>query len=552
MATSRLASARWLGAVAAIAVVVGACSGAATPAPSVRPSAAAPSVRPSAAAPSVAPSVAPSARPSPSPLPSPSPVGSLDDVQMATIQIEADGSFVDPEQGQLLNTAGRGSGFIINKDGVAVTANHVVTGAALLKVWVGGDRTKTYNARVLGVSECSDLAVIQLEGSDFTSLDWYPEDPKVGTDVFAAGYPLGDPEYTLTRGIVSKAKADGETSWASVDSVIETDALINPGNSGGPLVTKDGRVLGVNYAGNQANQAFAIGYVEAQRVLAKLLAGEDVTSIGLNGEAVQYDNGASGIFVASVASGSPADTIGIRGGDVITKLEGLVLATDGTMSSYCDILRTHKSGDVLAVEVFRPSTGQTLEGRLNGPNPTLTVVATINDQAGDQGGDQGGDQPADYTYTRVGVNNGAIVTEIPTEWSDVSKGNWTEAGSVIGLKIGASSDYQAWLDGWDVAGLFMGVSADLADTDVGAYLDDNMFSETCTYEGRKDFDFGGYVGKFDIYRKCGGTQNSYYQVAVKPADGSFFVFVQFVAVNDRDTAAADHAIETLVVTGPLP
>jgi serine protease Do len=484
-------------------------------------------------------------------LPSPSPEGSLDDVRMATIQIEADGSFVDPEQGQLLNTAGRGSGFLINKDGVAVTANHVVTGAALLKVWVGGDRNKTYNARVLGVSECSDLAVIQLEGADFKTLDWFPEDPKVGTDVFAAGYPLGDPEYTLTRGIVSKARADGETSWASVDSVIETDALINPGNSGGPLVTRDGRVIGVNYAGNQANQAFAIGYVEAQRVLAKLLAGEDVTSIGLNGEAVQYDNGASGIFVSSVASGSPADTIGIRGGDVITKLEGLVLATDGTMSDYCDILRTHKAGDVLSIEVFRPSTGQTLEGRLNSPTPALTPVATI-ETGGDQGGNQGGDQPADYTYTRVGVNNGAIVTEIPTEWSDVSKGNWTQDGSVIGLKIGASSDYQAWIDGWDVAGLFMGVSADLADTDVDKYLDDNMFTGTCTYEGRKDFDLGGYVGKFDIYRECGGTKNSYYQVAVKPADGSYFVFVQFVAVSDRDTAAADHAIETLVVEGPLP
>ena len=377
-------------------------------------------------------------------------------------------------------------------------------------------------------------------------------DPKVGTDVFAAGYPLGDPEYTLTRGIVSKARADGETSWASVDSVIETDALINPGNSGGPLVTRDGRVLGVNYAGNQVNQAFAIGYAEAERVLAKLLAGEDVTSIGVNGEAVQYDNGASGIFVSSVASGSPADTIGIRGGDVITKLEGLVLSTDGTMSDYCDILRTHKSGDILSIEVFRPSTGETLEGRLNGPNPALTVIATIETGGGDQGGDQGGDEPAAYTYTRVGVNDGAIVTEIPTDWSDVTRGNWNVDGTTIGYKIGASTDYATWVEGFTVPGLFMGVSAQMADTDVDQYLDDNMFKESCTYEARKDFDFGGYVGKFDLYRECDGTGNSFVQVAVKPADASYFVLVQFVALNDRDYTAADHSIETLVVRGPLP
>ncbi|MEI2690512.1 MAG: serine protease [Anaerolineae bacterium] len=72
----------------------------------------------------------------------------------------------------------------------------------------------------------------------------------MGLDVYAAGFPLGDPEFTLTRGIVSKARADGETDWASVDSVLEHDASINPGNSGGPLITGDGKVIGVNYAGN--------------------------------------------------------------------------------------------------------------------------------------------------------------------------------------------------------------------------------------------------------------------------------------------------------------
>ena len=94
-------------------------------------------------------------------------VTSLDDVKSATIQIQSEGTFIDPEVGMVVNGAGRGSGFIIDPSGIAVTNNHVVTGAALLKVWVGGNKDKVYNARVLGASECSDLAVIKIDGADF-------------------------------------------------------------------------------------------------------------------------------------------------------------------------------------------------------------------------------------------------------------------------------------------------------------------------------------------------------------------------------------------------
>jgi serine protease Do len=170
-------------------------------------------------------------------------VNSIEGAKAATIQIEAQGSFVDPESGQLLNTAGRGSGFIIDPSGIAVTNNHVVTGSALIKVWVGGS-TKPLNARILGVSECWDLAVIDIEGEDFPYFEWYEGNTDSGVEVYSAGFPLGDPEYTLTKGIISKANAYGETSWASVDAVIEHDARIRGGNSGGPLLSTDGKVVG--------------------------------------------------------------------------------------------------------------------------------------------------------------------------------------------------------------------------------------------------------------------------------------------------------------------
>ena len=103
----------------------------------------------------VLPTEAPTSTPIPTEIPT-KVVKSIEEAKSATIQIEAQGSFVDPEFGQQLNAAGRGSGFIIDPSGIAVTNNHVVTGSALIKVWVGGE-TKARNARILGVSECWDI-----------------------------------------------------------------------------------------------------------------------------------------------------------------------------------------------------------------------------------------------------------------------------------------------------------------------------------------------------------------------------------------------------------
>jgi S1-C subfamily serine protease len=299
----------------------------------------------------------------------------IQDVQKATIQIESDGTFVDPSEGLVLNAAGRGSGFIIDPSGIAVTNNHVVTGAALIKVWVNGESTPR-NAQILGVSECSDLAVIKIDGSNFSYLDWYNQSPTVGLEVYTAGFPLGEPQYSLTKGIISKTNADGQTSWASLDHVLAHDATINPGNSGGPLVTANGQVVGINYAGAKStDQYFAIDATTAEPIVNQLKTGVDIDSIGINGTAfVSQDGSFSGIWISSVKSGSPADKAGMKAGDILMQMEGLVLATDGTMKDYCDILRSHKSTDTLSVSVYRYSTGETLEGQLNGR--LLAVVGT--------------------------------------------------------------------------------------------------------------------------------------------------------------------------------
>lgn len=485
-------------------------------------------------------------------------VNTLDGVKSATIQIEAQGSFVPPDIGAPVEFAGRGSGFIIDPSGLAVTNNHVVTGAALLKVWVGGE-SEPHNAKVLGVSECSDLALIDIDGDGYPYLQWYADPASVGLEVYAAGFPLGDPEYTLTKGIVSKAKAGGDTSWASVDGVLQHDATINPGNSGGPLVTGDGQVVGVNYASlASANQYFAITADTAQGVINTLRQGRNLDSIGINGTAVSNDDGSlTGVWVFSVASGSAADKAGVQGGDLITDMEGLTLAPDGTMSGYCDILRTHQPSDALSLDVLRFGTGEVLAGELNGR--PLETSSTFGTQLGNEVQAGSGSSGSSYSgYTLVTDDYGAIQMEIPSEWSDVDGSAWIDSGDVIGSSIWASADLNAFSSGWTEPGVIFNVSNDLAK--LGGYVqlldfERQNYTGTCELDNRYDYDDGYYRGKYDLFKNCGGPGGPWYLVlSAVPSDNSqaFLMLVEVQIQADRDLEALDHILNTFDVVGSLP
>lgn len=392
-------------------------------------------------------------------------VSALEEVQNAVVQIEAQGTFVDPEFGEYTG-AGRGTGFIIDPSGIAVTNNHVVTGAAIVKVWVGGDTSESYNARVLGVSECSDLAVIDIEGEGFSYLEWYEEPIEVGLDVYAAGFPLGEPEYTLTKGIVSKSSASGLTDWSSVESVIMHDATINPGNSGGPLITEDGNVVAVNYRLRpDYNQYFAIAREEALPVIERLRQGENVDAIGVNGMAVSSgDNTLTGIWVSSVETGSPADLAGVQGGDILTRMEGQPLATDGTLGTYCDIIRSHAPEDNVALEVLRYSTGEILEGQLNGA--ALAVVGgpggssakqPEEEGVGEDGG--GGDEPPAYYVEEFEGTNSYVDSWgwYLTSGSEDDFGIYTENGQLV-FEINGNDLYSYFFyEPWSYANVRMDV-----------------------------------------------------------------------------------------------
>jgi S1-C subfamily serine protease len=306
-------------------------------------------------------------------------VNNIDDVQAAVFQIIGTGTINDVENGEQLNAEWGGTGFFIDSSGIGVTNNHVVAGAALLKAYVNGE-SKPRSITVLGTSECADLAVVQVQGSDFPYLEWYDGSVKTGLDVYASGFPLVEPEYNLTKGIVSKVNADGQTYWASLDYIYGHDAKINGGNSGGPLVTQDGQVVGVNYMSRASvDQQFAIPGELAIPIVKKLQDEQNVASVGLAGSAIVFGpNGEyPGIWVESTTTGGIADKAGIKPGDIIHEVETILIGTDGTMKDYCDILRGHRENDPLKVMVYRPATDEILEGTLNGDKIESTGFAGL-------------------------------------------------------------------------------------------------------------------------------------------------------------------------------
>lgn len=469
----------------------------------------------------------------------------IDNIRPAVVQIETVGSFISPEYGEG-TSYGAGSGFIINEEGVVVTNHHVASGAALVKVMIPG-HDEPLNARVLGQSQCWDLAVLDIEGSGFDYLDWYDGDIKVGLDMYIAGYPLGEPEYSLTSGIISKEEADGSTYWSDVPSVLVYDAVGNPGNSGGPVVDENGRVIAVHYRGRSAaRQAFGIAAQDARPIIERLQAGESVEDIGINGEIVQSEDGSIvGLWVSAVTSGSMADEAGIRSGDIITRFEGIQVGTDGTMSDFCNILRSRGEEAVFSIEVLRLSSGEVLEGQINGRE----LVVTSGGAAAQSGsGSSGGDAPASSGgFQAITDDTGQLYMEVPTSWSQVDGSAWIGSdGNQLGLKVDASPDLDGFNNSFGTPGVSFKVSDSLGSsvTDLADAVD---LSSNCTYGGREDYSDGFYTGVADFWENCGSAGSTFLVLVAQPADASYLVALEVNMVSEADNTALQQILDTFIL-----
>src|ERR1700688_2044233 len=228
-----------------------------------------------------------------------------------------------------------GSGVIVDKSGYILTNNHVVEQATKIQVSLNGDTTK-YTAKVVGVDEATDLAVVKIDvGKDLPTAKLGNSDGvQVGDWVLAIGSPFGL-NATVTAGIISAKDRAG--IGQQFQRFLQTDAAINPGNSGGPLVDMAGQVIGINTAiitGGHGNEGvgFALPSNTAIGVYNQIISSGKVTrgSIGVSFTETQGANpivlkelGATyGIVLQRVEAGSPAEKAGLQSGDVVTSVNG--------------------------------------------------------------------------------------------------------------------------------------------------------------------------------------------------------------------------------------
>ena len=229
-------------------------------------------------------------------------------------------------------TQSQGSGFIISADGYVVTNNHVVEHASEVEVVL--DSGKTLPAKIIGTDKRTDLALLKInDGGNLPFVTWSNTAPRVGDWVIAVGNPFGL-GGTVTAGIVSARGRD--IGAGPYDDFLQIDAPVNRGNSGGPAFDTRGGVIGVNTAiyspsGGSVGIGFAIPTEVAKDVVESLKEKGSVSRgwIGVQIQGVTQDladslglKSTKGALVAQPVKGGPAESAGLKAGDVIVAVDG--------------------------------------------------------------------------------------------------------------------------------------------------------------------------------------------------------------------------------------
>ncbi len=293
--------------------------------------------------------------------------------------------------------AGTGSGFVIDTAGDIITNSHVVEGGTKFEVTFKDGQE--IPAKVVGTDRRTDVAVIRLEKVPKNLVVARLGDSnklQVGEWVLAIGSPLGL-DQTVTAGIVSgEGRVGGHVQMSGdrVHKYIETDAKINPGNSGGPLVNLEGEVVGINTlirVGAGGAYGFAIPIDEADHVAQLLLKngrvlypflGVNLRDVSQLEESVKSELGPhapqKGALIVGVTPDSPAQKVGLKPGDVITKLDDHPITDAEDVVEY---VSGRQIGDSVGVTVFRAGEDKSFRAQL-AEAPSQDQLASASSRLG--------------------------------------------------------------------------------------------------------------------------------------------------------------------------
>ena len=258
---------------------------------------------------------------------------------------------------------GSGSGVVIDVDGTLVTNEHVVGGAAAVRVVFADGRS--YDAEVIGTDSLTDLAVITIDALGLTAIELGTSvDMAIGDPAIAIGSPLGlagGPSVTV--GVLSafdrRVQVAGDVE---LFGMLQTDAPITRGSSGGALVDSKGRLIGITSAIGVSDVGaeglgFAIPVEMMTRITQDILefGGARHAFLGITGSThfeIEIDGAVApaGVAVASVIEDTAADAAGLLVGDIIESVDGQQVTT---MNGLVVRLRFYRVGDVAKLQILR-------------------------------------------------------------------------------------------------------------------------------------------------------------------------------------------------------
>jgi serine protease Do len=318
-----------------------------------------------------------------------------------------------------------GSGVVITQDGYIVTNNHVIDKANKIEVTLNDKRT--FIAELVGTDKTTDLALLKIDEKSLNFLSFGNSDQtRVGEWVVAVGNPM-NLTSTVTAGIVS-AKGRSidllrtEENIYAIENFIQTDAAINPGNSGGALVNTKGELVGINTAiasqtGSYTGYGFAIPVNLVKKVMDDLLKFGQVQR-GVLGVAIQEITqevaekeslkSLSGVLVQDVTDNGSAAKAGVKKGDVIMKVNGVLV---NSVSGLQEEIGKYHPGDKIALSVMRKGEAKELSAVLKGLDGKETTSVLDKSEVNTvMGATLGNISKADRD--KLGIKNGVKVESV--------------------------------------------------------------------------------------------------------------------------------------------